>query len=113
MSRGELWLVSFDPSLGDEIRKTRPAVIISDDRLGILELRVVVPITAWQSAFEGSSWMIQIEPDHANGLSKTSAADAFQVKSVSTQRLIKRLGVVHPETLDHLVKAIRLIIGHR
>jgi mRNA interferase MazF len=44
MRRGEIWLVSLDPTTGAEIRKTRPAVIVSDDAIGILPLKVIVPI---------------------------------------------------------------------
>jgi mRNA interferase MazF len=43
--RGEVWLVDFDPAIGAEIRKVRPAVIISMDTMGRLPLRMVVPIT--------------------------------------------------------------------
>jgi mRNA-degrading endonuclease toxin of MazEF toxin-antitoxin module len=48
LNKGEIWQVSFDPTIGDEIRKTRPAVIISSDAVGILNLRVVAPLTAWR-----------------------------------------------------------------
>jgi mRNA interferase MazF len=44
-SRGEVWLVNFDPAVGGEIRKLRPALIISLDTIGRLPLRLVVPIT--------------------------------------------------------------------
>lgn len=111
MTRGEVWLVSFHPTVGDEIHKTRPAVIVSDDSIGMLELRVVVPVTGWQPLFERLPWMVPIEPHARNGLSKTSAADAFQVKSVSTRRLVKRLGRVAPETLDAVVAAVAVVVG--
>jgi mRNA interferase MazF len=47
MRRGEVWLINLDPTVGSEIQKTRPAVIVNDDAIGILPLRVIVPITAW------------------------------------------------------------------
>ena len=46
MKRGEVWLINLDPAAGSEIKKTRPAVIVNDDAIGILPLRVIVPITA-------------------------------------------------------------------
>jgi mRNA interferase MazF len=49
ISKGEIWLVNLDPTIGDEIRKLRPAVVVNCDALGVLALRVVVPITGWQS----------------------------------------------------------------
>jgi mRNA interferase MazF len=58
MYRGEVWLYSADPSVGDEIGKTRPAVIVSSDEMGVLRLKIVVPITGWQDVsapLEGTS----------------------------------------------------------
>jgi mRNA interferase MazF len=55
MNRGEVWLVSFDPGVEAEIRKTRPAVIVSSDIVGVLPLRVVVPITTWQPEFAAAA----------------------------------------------------------
>ena len=51
MQRGEIWLINLDPTIGAEIRKTRPAVIVNDDEMGILPLRVIVPITEWKEQF--------------------------------------------------------------
>jgi mRNA interferase MazF len=48
MRRGEAWLVNLDPTIGAEIKKTRPAVIVNDDAVGILPLKVIVPITEWR-----------------------------------------------------------------
>jgi mRNA-degrading endonuclease toxin of MazEF toxin-antitoxin module len=47
MRRGEIWLINLDPTVGAEIMKTRPAVIVSDDAIGVLLLKVIVPITDW------------------------------------------------------------------
>ena len=92
ISKGEIWLVNLDPTVGDEIRKLRPAVVVSCDALGVLALRVVVPITGWQSRFQGCDWLIRLDPDAVNNLDKPSAADAFQVRSVSVRRFVRRLG---------------------
>jgi mRNA interferase MazF len=92
MHRGQIWLYSADPTVGDEIGKTRPCVIVSNDEIGVLRLKVVVPITGWNEAFVQVPWMVRVEPTSENGLSKLSAADAFQVRSVSQQRLIKQVG---------------------
>jgi mRNA interferase MazF len=45
MRRGEVRLINLDPTIGAEIRKTRPAVIVSEDSIGILPLKIVVPVT--------------------------------------------------------------------
>jgi mRNA interferase MazF len=112
MRRGEVWHVTFDPTRGAEVQKTRPAVLISSDTIGILPLRVVVPITSWQPIFAGFPWMVRLEPSLENGLTQDSAADTFQVKSVSTQRFLHRLGEVSPGELSAIVRTVGLVIDH-
>ncbi len=90
--QGEIWLVNLDPAVGDEIRKTRPAIVVSRDALGVLALRVVVPVTGWQEQFQGCDWLVRIDADAANHLDKPSAADTFQVRSMSTRRFVRKLG---------------------
>lgn len=68
MRRGQIWLHNADPTVGDEISKIRPCVIVSNDDLGILRLKVVVPITGWNEVFVQIPWMIQIEPTQENNL---------------------------------------------
>ena len=51
MRRGEVWLINLDPTVGAEIKKTRPAVIVNDDAVGVLPLRVIVPLTEWKERF--------------------------------------------------------------
>jgi len=106
MHRGDVWLVNLDPTIGSEIRKTRPAVIVSSDLVGILPLKVVVPITEWKDRYASASWMVRIECDEQNGLSKTSAADGLQVRSVSDQRLVKKLGTVSNIQVAQIVQAV-------
>jgi mRNA interferase MazF len=91
MRRGEVWLVRLDPTVGAKIGKTRPGVIVSDDDIGILQLKVIVPITGWNDDFSDFEWMVRLEPSTENGLRKPSTADTFQVSSVSQQRFIRKL----------------------
>lgn len=90
--RGEIWLVNLDPTVGDEIRKVRPAVVVNRDALGVLALRVIVPVTGWQDRFQAWDWMVRIDPDDSNHLDKPSAADTFQVRSISARRFVRLLG---------------------
>ncbi len=92
MKQGEIWLINLDPSVGSEMRKTRPAVVVNDDNLGKLPLKVIVPITDWKDRYQVAVWMVKITPDATNGLSKTSGIDCFQVRSVSERRFVKKLG---------------------
>jgi mRNA interferase MazF len=78
MQRGEVWLINLDPTIGAELRKTRPAIIVNDDAVGILPLRIIVPVTEWKDRYAVAPWMVRLQPDEANGLAKLSAADAFK-----------------------------------
>jgi mRNA interferase MazF len=106
MHRGDVWLVNLDPTIGSEIRKTRPAVIVSSDLVGILPLKVVVPLTEWKDRYASASWMVRVDCDEQNGLSKTSAADGLQVRSVADQRLVKKLGTVSNIQVAQIVQAV-------
>jgi mRNA interferase MazF len=109
--RGEIWLVRFDPSAGAEIRKVRPAVVVNLDAIGRLPLRIVVPVTDWKSDFANLSWFVSLPATPENGLSKDSGADAFQVKSVSETRFVRKLGDVTDAQIDEIAAAIALCVG--
>lgn len=110
MKQGEIWEINSSPTVGAEIRKKRPVVIINDDAIGILPLRVVVPVTEWKEHFLGAIWMVKIEPDEKNNLKKISALDVFQIRSVSTARFIKKIGSVTSEILDEVKTAVKAVI---
>jgi mRNA interferase MazF len=109
MSQGEIWLVNLDPTIGDEIRKVRPAVIVSQDALGVLALRVIVPLTGWQDRFQKWDWMVRIDPDAINGLAKPSAADTFQVRSVSSRRFVQQLGLLSSMDLARVHDGLKAV----
>ena len=91
-NRGEIWWIRFDPSEGAEIGKTRPAVVVNVPSVGRLRLRIVVPITDWQPKWITVPWLVYLKKNQRNGLKKDSAADCFQVKSVSLNRFESRIG---------------------
>jgi mRNA interferase MazF len=111
MRRGEVWLINLDPTIGSEIRKTRPAVIVNDDTIGLLPLRVIVPITTWQERYAIAPWMVRLDPDAENGLDKPSAADAFQVRSVSQIRFVRQLGKVSAQALQNITGALAIVLA--
>jgi mRNA interferase MazF len=108
--RGEVWLINLDPTLGAEIKKTRPAVVVSSNSVGRLPLKVIVPLTEWDDAFASSRWHVRIDPDKSNGLSKASAADAFQVRSLSLRRFVKRLGAINAVQVEEIAQAIAIVV---
>ncbi|MCC6803842.1 MAG: type II toxin-antitoxin system PemK/MazF family toxin [Anaerolineae bacterium] len=111
-SRGEIWFVNFDPSKGAEIQKTRPAVVINVRGIGRLPLHIVVPITDWKPDYALFPWFVHLTPDADNGLHKESGVDTFQVKSISTDRFVRRLGSVTDEQIRQIAGAIALCIGY-
>ena len=110
MQRGEIWLINLSPTLGAEMQKTRPAVIVNDDEVGILPLKVIVPITDWKDRYAQAPWMVRLEPTSENGLSKTSTADAFRVRSVSEQRFVSRLGNLSPDNMETVGNALKRVL---
>src|SRR5690606_6776164 len=108
--RGQVWKVNLDPTRGAEMKKLRPCVVVSADSIGKLPLKVIVPITEWKEIYASYPWIVKLEPNVQNGLDKLSAADAFQVKSLSTERFVKQLGVLSEEEIDDIVSAIGIVI---
>jgi len=111
MRRGDVWLINLDPTVGAEIKKTRPAVIVNDDAVGILPLRVIVPITEWKDRYAVAPWMVLLTPDAQNGLNKPSAADTFQVRSLSQSRFVQQLGRLSEITMQEISKALALVLA--
>lgn len=109
--RGEVWRIRFDPAEGDEIRKVRTGVVISENAVGRLRLKIVVPITEWKPRYEGFPWFVRLTPSAINGLTKESGADAFQVKSLSETRFLDRLGELTAGELDDIANAIAVCVG--
>jgi mRNA interferase MazF len=111
--RGEVWLVNLDPTIGAEIQKTRPAVVVNSDVVGKLPLKLVVPVTDWKPYFASNLWHIKIEPTQTNGLTKTSAADVLQLRSVDTKRFVRKVGTVSTADLQEIVLAIAAIVEYQ
>ena len=109
--RGEIYLVSFDPTVGHEIKKTRPALVIQNDvgnRYG--PLTIVAAITSKLSAVLNPVEVI-VQPSRANGLDLLSAICLDQVRTVDKQRLLRRLGRAETSTIEKVDEAIRISLG--
>lgn len=108
--RGEIWQVNFDPQVGSEIQKKRPAMVL-DHGHSHLPVRVVVPITAWKPARdEQNPFKVYLQTSPANGLSKECAADAYQIKTVSIERFESKLGKCSQVITDTVAEAVALVI---
>lgn len=109
--RGDVWLLRFDPVTGAEIGKTRPAVVVNPPSVGRLPLRIIVPVTEWKPKYSTVPWLVNLKPTNKNGLNKESAADCFQVKSVSVTRFVSLLGEVSADDIEEISAAIALCVG--
>jgi mRNA interferase MazF len=111
MKRGEIWLINLDPTVGAEIRKTRPAIIVNVDAVGVLPLKVIVPVTEWKTRYQVAPWMVQMNPDSENNLEKLSCADTFQIRSVSQRRFVSLLGKMNHVKMQELESALSKVLG--
>ena len=109
--RGEIYLVSFDPTVGHEIKKTRPALVIQND-VGnrYSPLRIVAAITSKVSAVPYPVEVV-LESSNANGLDTKSAIRLDQLRTVDYLRLVKRLGMVDASTMAKVNEAIKISLG--
>lgn len=110
LERGDVWLVSFDPTIGAEIRKTRPAVVVSSDAVGRLPIKLVAPVTDWKAHYAATLWHVRVDPDRHNGLTKPSAIDTLQIRGMDRQRFVRKLGKVSSTTLEEIVLSIAAVI---
>ena len=102
MKRGEIWWVNFDPSVGGEIKKKRPAVIVSNDASNKFLNRVqVVPLTSQAGRIYPSEALVIFE-------GKESKAMADQLATVSKARLFRRGGVIARKDMRKIEGAIKV-----
>lgn len=80
--------------------------------MNVVALRVVVPLTSWQARFAAHSNKLRIEAGGHTGIANDSAADVFQVRSVSTNRFARKLGVVASDVLQELRAGVGVVIGY-
>ena len=98
MKRLEVWLVNLDPTIGSEIRKTRPAVIVSPDELNAhLQTVVVIPLTT------GRSYPFRIATKVKG---KTGVAAIDQIRTVDKRRLVTRVATIPTQTGKRILDAL-------
>src|SRR5439155_20175549 len=107
----EIYLTALDPTIGREIQKTRPALVIQNDVSNRLsQITIVAPITS-TVRFPLNPVHVLLAADQSTGLSVTSVALLNQIRAVDRKRLIRRLGAVDVETMDKVDEAISISLG--
>jgi len=105
MNRGDVWWVNFEPSIGGEIRKKRPAVIVSNDSSNKYLNRVqVIPLTSQTGRLYPSEAYVTVK-------GKTNKAMADQLTTVSKQRLLNRVSKLSISDLNNIERAILIQLG--
>lgn len=107
--RGAVYLVSLDPTIGAEIKKTRPAVIIQND-VGneFSQVTIIAPITSGEDAI----YPVEVEVKAGEGgLKNDSLVELSQIRAVDKKRLVRYLGRLRPETMERVDRAIEISLG--
>ena len=110
LKTGDICWVNLDPTIGDEIRKRRPVVVLNEGHAKHLRLAIVVPITAWAPNWNKNPFFVPLEPDGSNRLQKKSAVDCFQVRAISHDRFVEKIGSIPENEMTLIKKAIALIL---
>ncbi|SRR6266496_495957 len=106
--RGEVWLVSLDPTIGHEVKKTRPAVVVTADVYNEHNwVILVMPLTSRKTAEYDQVLILPPE----GGVSNSSATLPDQLRAVDRKRLVKRLGSLSKETLLRIDHSLKIVLG--
>lgn len=106
--RGQVWRVSLDPTVGHEVKKTRPAVVISDDIYNTYNWVVIVmPVTSRETAEYDQ---VFIRPPEG-GLGNPSVTLPDQIRAIDRARLVEHLGDLAPETMAKVDHSLRVVLG--
>ena len=111
LRRGDVCLVSFDPTVGREIRKTRPALVIQNDIGNQYSPLTIVAAVTSQLSPQPFPVEVVVEPSNANGLSKPSAIRLDQIRTIDGRMILKRLGSADGATMRGVDDAIRISLG--
>ena len=108
--RGDIYLVNFDPTVGSEIRKTRPALILQNDIAN--QHSPITIVAAMTSKIEERMYPTEVFVDaKESGLTADSVVLLNQIRSIDKRRLVKRLGSVKSATMLSVDRALQISVG--
>ncbi len=76
MKQGEIWQINLNPTIGSEMKKVRPCIILNNNMVGKLALKVIAPLTDFKEHYRVVPWMVAIEPNSQNRLKKISTIES-------------------------------------
>ena len=110
--RGQIWIVNFDPSMGHEYRKVRPALIIQHERyISLGSLLTVIPISSQITKL--TELDVVLERNAQNRLMKTSLLKTKQISSFDKRRFLKFIGTLDEQTMKTVDNNIQLFLFGR
>src|SRR3972149_8011442 len=100
----EIWNISFDPSLGQEIKKTRPALVISNSYYNLASGTIfVISLSSQKPKIENSPFHTKLSANKKNKLKKDSYTNISQLRAVSKLRFIKKVGECESQIIETLM----------
>ena len=110
MKAGEIYWVNLDPTIGNEIKKRTPVVVLNGGHDKHLKIAIVVPVTTWSSYWEQNPFFVSLEPNTKSKLKKKSVVDCFQIRAVRHNRFAERIGGISDDEIDQIKRSITLIL---
>jgi mRNA interferase MazF len=108
--RGEVYLVNFDPTIGSEIRKTRPALIIQNDVAN--RYSPITIVAALSSKYDDNLYPTEVLIKSGEaGITQDSVVLLNQIRSIDHERLVKKMGKVRDVTLKRINLSIKISLG--
>lgn len=110
MRQGEIWYANLNPTKGSEQAGLRPVVVVSGNLLNQhLNIVIVVPLTTKVKRYKGNPVLM---PTQTNGLQTESEMLVFHIRSVSKDRLVRKIGNIESSELDRAVKTLNEILKY-
>lgn len=110
MKQGEIWMADLNPVEGSKQRGIRPVIIISGNAMNNnLGISIVCPLTSKVKNYAGC---LVLEKDDLNGLEQDSEVITFQIRTVSHDRLIRKIGSITPKQLEQIKKGLEEILRY-
>ena len=112
-TRGEVWLARLPRAVGAEAQRDRPVVVVGSPAFDATPIRIVVPLMTWREEFADRINKLRIAANERNGLHTDSAADFLQVRSVSTERFLERIGALEAQQVEEIVAGVVIAIDYQ